>query len=55
MTMRVGQKAAPVDKLELPGDKPRNPIARLWNDITMRLRRRHYLGKRGGGGLDDLE
>ncbi|MCJ7655004.1 MAG: hypothetical protein MUO97_06855, partial [Dehalococcoidia bacterium] len=55
MTMGVKRRAAPVDKLDLIGDKPQNPIARIWNAITMGVRRRRYLGKRGGGGLDDLE
>jgi len=51
----VKPRAAPAAKLELIGDKPRNnPIARIWNSITMGLRRRRYLGKRKGDGLDDL-
>jgi len=44
----------PVSKLEVIGDKPPNPIARIWNSIAEGVRRRRYSGKRGGGGLDDL-
>jgi hypothetical protein len=51
----IRPRAAPVTKLELIVDKPRNPIARIWNAMTMGVKRRRYLGKRGGGGLDDLE
>jgi hypothetical protein len=51
----VRPRAAPVSNPEVFGEKPRNnPIARIWNSIKMGLRRRRYLGKRGGGGLDDL-
>ena len=51
---RIRPRTAPVNKLEVIGDKPPNPIARIWNAIAMRVRRKRYLGKRGGGGLDDL-
>jgi len=51
----IRPRAAPVDKLDLAGDKPQNPIAGIRNAIKMGVRRRRYLGKRGGGGLDDLE
>jgi hypothetical protein len=54
MTIGGRQKAAPVDKLELPGEKSPNLIARIWNSITKGGRKERYSGKRGGGGLDDL-
>jgi hypothetical protein len=54
MTRGVKRSAAPVDKLELAGEKRPNPIARIWNAIKTGLRRSRYLGKRRGGGLDDL-
>jgi hypothetical protein len=50
----IRPRAAHIDKLELTGEKPRNPFARILDSITMGARRRRYLGKRGGGGLDDL-
>jgi hypothetical protein len=49
----IRPRAAHIDKLELTGEKPRNPFARILDAITMGARRRRYLGKRGGG-LDDL-
>jgi len=52
---RISTRTAPVNKPEVFGEKPRhNPIAKIWNSIKMGARRRRYLGKRGGGGLDDL-
>jgi hypothetical protein len=51
---RIRPRAAPVNKLEVSGDKPPNPIARMWNSITKGGRGGRYSGRRGGGGLDDL-